>query len=311
MKKIIPIIILGVLATACSSDDNINKPEEQSVAVKNFIFKTFDLSTIPISVIDSINFSVDNNRISSYSGISLKTNTASSGIYSYSNNKIVEISDFRQGELIRRRNYSYDNQGNLIEYIQKTINSFSNQDTYNKQTFVYARDTIFGRWVRGMDGINFDTAIADFKIVLDDDMNRLYFERFDYLNNQTDIVLNTYDNNSNAVKQEIFNNGRETLTFEMTYDNSKNTLYMINAKTFSKKTLMLLYHTQSSAINNFNPRIISPNTLITFNANFSDEFTYEISNIVNDNTFSEVNEFKTLLNNEIFTFFSYQYIFDE
>lgn len=287
---------------------------DNQVALSDYIFKTFNVSNTPNTVIDSINFQIENNRIINSTGMNLETLNQNSSSYIYTNDRISEIESFTNGVLSRVQSYTYDTNGNLTEFLSEVINSNNQGSSFNKHTFNHTSDTIFSSWRRSSNGTDFNINITDSKIVLDANENRVYYEEFDYLNNEIKSETNSYDNNSNSVNDSkyININGNTILLFENNYttSSSENLLNRINEATYTRKNMMLLYHLQSDAINSINARNISKNILTTFSSTFGNSFVdFEILNTTDDNNLTTLSDFRSIVSGNLFTRFTQEFIF--
>lgn len=314
MKKIILTLLL-ITIVACSNNNSIDdNSDENSINITNFIYKTFNVHISPNTITTTIDYQLIDNKISSFSGTNTQTNQTFSGIYNYTNGKITELLKFNENVLTSKYNYTYNDQ-NLIELNIESINN-SGQNSFSKHSFNHTLDTIFVKHQSSLDGINFNIDITDTKIIIDENGNRTYFERYDYLNNEITNEILEFDSNNNIIKEEKINffDGSEitTLTNTISYDNSINSLYKINTKMYGRKNLMLTYHIfKNDVINSINAKILSPNNIVNFNTTFGNSlFTFQFENIINDNEYSQKNIFEVKAIDEIFGKFSFEYFFD-
>jgi len=311
MKKSILTLFLIVIFCSCEnqSDSATTLPTAEII---NYSYKTYNTTNTPNTVINETTYKIINNKISDYTGENLQTGEMSSGTYNYANNKIDEILKYRAGGLVERLNFSYVN-GRLSEYLQESINTTTQESFFNKHTFAHAIDTTYVEWRRSSDfGITFDIPVADIKIVLDSNSNRTYFEEYDYINDETTSATNSYDSNNNMISEALFKNYSNgtvlnELTNTMTYDTSENPLNLIYQETYGRENLMLLYHLESNAINNFNPKTLSPKSLDTFSSTFGSSITYEISNIELGGYITS-NDFETYTNGIKLSRFKIEYL---
>lgn len=298
---------------ACTNDYNsIDDINNDSISINNYIYKVYNTQNNTVNL--STDFQLIDNRISSYQGINFQTNQSSSGNYIYDDEKIVEILKFIDGDFISKQNFTYDSQGNLIELLTSVHNS--NQNTYSKHSFNHTLDTIFIEHRKSLDGNNFDIKLTDIKILIDENDNRTYFERYDYVNDTTTKERLEFDSHQNLIEEvivNVYNDGTEIdeITNTISYDNSINSLYEINSKMLSRKNLILTYHIfKNSSINSINAKRIAPNNIINFDTTFGNSVgNFKFENDINDNGFSQKNifEFNFL---EISEKFSYEYFFD-
>lgn len=305
MKNLYCLLLCSILFYSCSKNDpDTGLVEDSTPVLSSYVYQTFNASTG--DVLSNTVYELENNKIQGY------TSADASTTFSYQNNKISEILRYVNGILTGKQGFQYNSQGKLSEFLTENINNSTQQSFFNKHTFTYAQDTIFSEWKRSSDGITFDV-IAQFKIVLDTHQNRTYFEEHDLINNEVKVIYNTYDTNHNMITFDSFqknNNGSLTSLFSSTYtyDTSTNLLSLINKNTFQKETYMLLYHLQTNAINNFTPRNISHNAMLTISNNFGTQFTYTAENEVNDDNYAYFNTFKVYNNGVLFTKFTLEFM---
>lgn len=309
-------VLAFALFSSCSNDDFVPEPEITTpIALKNYIFKRYDVTTSPNTVIDSINFQLENNRIASSSGESQRTVNAmsSESTFTYLGNTLTTIRSFRNGAPVRNASFTYDSNGNLTSFISESINTAEQVSFYNRHLFTHTQDTIFAQWEQSDDGVNFDTSVLDIKIVLDQNNNRIYFEAFDHINGESRSIHSTYDTNNNLISEiSTISQGGVTvpgLTSTYTYENKTNPFAIISEATYGRKTLMLLYHAQSDNLNGFNARSISPFAMQTFSSSFSDSISFEIQHIFSsDHNIVSISDFRTVINHEnLFNRFTQEY----
>nr|WP_321231895.1 hypothetical protein [uncultured Psychroserpens sp.] len=320
MKKSIIILnaFFALICFACSSNDSIDNQDinGNEPSLSNYIYKTYNVTNTPNTVIDSTNYNISDHKIISSSSLNLETLSQQSSNYTYVNGKIGEIRSFSNGVLSRIQSFTYNANDNLVEYLSESVDANGSSSNFQRHTFTHTTDTIFSSWERSNDGLNFDTSVSDFKIVLDGNDNRTYLETYSYLNNDTQFEVSTYDANSNILNESkylIFNNGNELL-FENNYttNTSENYFNTINEDTFTRKNVMLLYHLQSGAVNNINAKSISTNTLNTFDSTWGNSFAdFEISNTIDTNNKTLSSDFKTIISGDVISRFSQEYIFQE
>ena len=314
MKKLnyLILISLSVILLSCSGEIE-NEIEETSLSPTSFLSKNFDTGGEFLVYSDSIHYILADNKISEYSGRIREGDIQLSGVYNYKNQKISEIVGLRNGQLVNRTNYTYDDLENLIEYKITNIDVSSSEELFVRHSYTYTSDTIFAITERSTDDVNYNIR-SNSKIVLDVNNNRTYYEKFDHPSNITDIIINTYDSRSNLIKEEFYeeNQSDPSRTLDITYDTSVNTLHQILAETFTKKTLMLTYHTQADALNRFTPRIVSPNNMTIFNSDFFEGIIrHDIENVINDSNFLEFSQFNIFINNNLQTSFNNEFFFNQ
>lgn len=308
-------LLVFINLTSCSNESIDNNSE--SIILTNYIYKNYNVTNTPNTVIDSTNYQIFDNKIISSSGLNIENLDERTSTYSYSDSKIEEIQSFIEGSLNRSQSYSYDTNGNLIEYLTVSFNIDSQPSNYERHTFNHTSDTIFSSWKRSDDGINYNINVSDSKIVLNENDNRTYFEAYNYFNNETSIEVNNYDTNFNITNDSKYlrmENGNNTLSFEnnYTYNTTLNLYNLINEATFTRKNLMLLFHLQSNAINNINAKSISRNNLATFESTWGNSIAnFEITNTTDENNSSLFSDYKTIIAGNTFARFTQEYIFEE
>ncbi len=312
------VTFFALICFACSTDDSIieQNTNGNQPSVVNYIYKTYNVSNTPNTVKDSTNYMISDNKIISSSGLNLETLLQHASNYSYVNGKINEIQSFNNGILSRIQSFTYDANDDLVEYQSEYIDSNDSSSSFERHLFTHTADTIYSSWTRSDDGINFDTSVSDFKIVLDVNTNRTYLETYSYLNDDTQFEVNTYDVNSNILNESkyiVLDNGNEFLSFENNYTTttSENLFNSINEATFTRKNLMILYHLQSAAVNSVNAKSISKNALNTFESTWGNSFAdFEIINMTDDNNNTTSSDFKTIISGDVIARFSQEFIFE-
>ena len=318
MKNLACIIIFfALLCFACSSDDTTT-PIDPEPVLTQFIYENYNTINEPNTVTIRKTYTIENNRIISTTHETIETGYTSNRTYTYVNNKISEISRFIEGLLIEKKNFTYDTDGNLTEYLRETTANSNSQAVYIKQNFSHTQDTIFGTNSQSLDGINYDVN-SNSKIVLDSNLNMTFSENYDVLNNETTRSEHIYDANNNVVSSSGFlelENGNfvNTISSTYTYESGINTLGLIYEATFGRQVLMLSAQHQdnSSALNNYNSKYLSNYTFSTFTSTFfgNGNFTPEFSHTYNDDNYSTFSDYRLLVNNDLFTRFTYEYIFE-
>jgi hypothetical protein len=308
--------VLSLTFLSCSNesidDQDINNTE---VSLTNYIYKTYNVSNAPNTIIDSANYLINANKIISSSGLNLETLTQLTSNYNYLDGKIDNIKSFSNGALIRIQSFSYNTNNDLVEYLTESINTQNQNSSFQKHSFNHTTDTIFSSWTRSADGVNFDEEVSDFKIVLDDNVNRTYIETYSHLNDAITFEINSYDASNNIINESKYlrlDNGNDVLSFENNYttNSSENLFNRINEATYTRKTLMLLHHLQSNAINNINAKRISGNVLTNYQSTWGNSFAdFEISNIMDDTGTTLFSEFKTTIGGDLLSRFTQEYIF--
>ncbi|WP_299338496.1 hypothetical protein [uncultured Psychroserpens sp.] len=319
--------LLVVFIFGCSSDETQtpNDPPETNVLISEFTYSEVSPLTQETSV--SKNYLLENNKIMSSTHFAQSFNPGvddvmTNDVYSYANDQISEITTFDNGSVIRNIKYIYDSNGDLTEYINRFNNLNTQQSFYDKHTLTHTADTVFVERRRSTDGINYNTLVSDLKMVLDLNDNRTYFQTFNYINinDQIEIKSNSYDANNNMVSQEtstIYPDGSTFFSNLQTYTynlNHKNTLHYINENTFGRKNIMLLYHLELDVLNNFNPKMLSPNTMIDFSLTSPGSITFpiDINSTTNDEGYATFDEYTAYLEDgtSIASKFTIEYVFE-
>ncbi|OUR94469.1 hypothetical protein A9Q87_02185 [Flavobacteriales bacterium 34_180_T64] len=315
--KVIASLLIVVNLNSCS-DEPSNENIDEIPEVVGYTYQTYNLSTDPISVTNSREFTIENNKLQSYTNVNSQTSQVLSGSYNYSNDKISEILQYTDENLSSRKQFLYNSSGSLAEYNQETIDG-SQLSSYIRIAFLHTNDTIYGTALASTDGINFDFNLATAKFVLDSNKNRTYSEIYSYSNFETNIITNTYDANNNMVIENRFSKLEDGSFFNersytYTYENSLNTLAQIYDATFGRELLMLLnQHLEhgGNATNYYNSKYISPNCFESHSSTlYGDIVSVEFDSILNENNFSVFNDYRTLANGELFSKFTYDFTFE-
>ena len=307
-------IISNFIIVSCSNDNIDLIDTQNSPTLTNYIFKTYNITNTPNTTIDSLNYKIENNRILNISGINFETSDVLTSNYSYSNNQLTNVHSFVNNILNKTETFSYNSNGDLIEYISESISN--NQiSTLNKLIFNHTLDTIFSTLEYSNDGLSF-TNISNFKIILDGNNNRTFFEEYNYFNDEIKQEINEYDENLNVVNESHYllaENAPNTLSFQnnYTYNTSTNLFYTINERTYTRKNLMLLFHLQSDAVNEINVKSISRNNIITFQSTWGNSFVnFDITNTTNQNNITILSDYKTIINDNVLSRFSQEYLLE-
>jgi len=311
MKKIFAIISILLVMTACTVE-SVSENNTSSISVSSIIRKNYNTATG--EVINTRTTSVVNNKIQSITAIN-QNGQQSLVNYNYVNNNISLIETFRNGILFSKNHYIYDSDNKLIEYRTEAYDNLGQIAATNKNTFNRIQGIIYSEWTRNSLTSPIFIPISSSEMVLDLNLNQTYFKEFDHLNNEFKEKETQYDANYNIIKEEYFVLGPNgvyvsTLTNNYTYGTGINTLSFINLQSIGKENMMLLYHLNSNAINEFNVISVSPNQLMTFNSTFSPDITFAINNQTNSDNYSLTNEFITLISNVLFARFDYEYLYN-
>jgi len=313
MKKIIQISIMVIIIFSCSNEEVEIAPPVSENSLTNYIYKRYDVTNTPNTIIDSANYAINNSRIVSHSGMNFTTQNEYSGNYNYTGGKLASIESFNEGALARLQSFTYNTNGDLIEYLSETVDASGSSSFFNRHIFTHTTDTIFSSWTTSNNGIDYSPK-QDSKIVLDDNNNRTYFEAYNYINDDIRYILSLYDSNSN-ITNESYNSiidGSDFLSFENTYltNNSENYFNTINEATYGRRSYMLLYHLLPNSVNSINAKSITKNSLTVFNSTWGNSFaSFEISNLTDENNRIIFSDLKTVINGEVFNRFSQEYLF--
>ncbi|WP_299892065.1 hypothetical protein [uncultured Lacinutrix sp.] len=312
--KIITSCFILIILNACSNDNELLETNKPSPILTNYIYKSYNINTGLI--IDSINYIIQGDKIISLTKYSTTNSDIALSTFNYQNNKLSETRSYTNDVLTGITTYSYNNEGSLTQYLREHINT-SNQDSqFVRHLFEHNTDTIFSTISTSSDGITYESPTSAFKIVLDDNDNRIYFEDNDYLNNEITYRISTYDSNNNLLNENDFTKLENqddilNISFNNSFNSAINLFYRINNATYGKKTLMQLYHLQSASINNFNAKNVSPNSLESFSTSFGNGFfSFQFENNVDTNNLTVYSDFKTFANNALFGHFSQEFILE-
>ncbi|WP_299113384.1 hypothetical protein [uncultured Winogradskyella sp.] len=311
------IVYLLLVITSCSNESIDTNEEVNNQELTNYIFKTYNVGNDPNTIILERNFTIENDKIISSINTSTQSNNIVTTEYTYENNRISEVSRYIDGSLISIKNFTYNNEGNLSEYLNENIDS--NQDSfYNKISFIHTADTIYGISNGSEDGINFDINFVEAKIVLDTNKNKTYQEIYDVNNDETSYTEYTYDSNNNILTSNKFEeiNGTffSVLSFSYTYENTINTLARIYEETYGRELLMLLnQHRElnTSALNYYDTKYITTNCFQSVTSSFfGNNLSAEFTSTANEDNYSTYSDYKTLDSGSTISRFSYDFIFE-
>ncbi|MBL4605078.1 MAG: hypothetical protein JKY02_05295 [Flavobacteriaceae bacterium] len=311
LKFILPVVAIFI---ACSENDpDISLIDNSTPVLRTFSYKTYNSTTNAVNR-TTVYTLQDNKMVSSTTSTSaLQQNNTT---YSYSNNQISVISTLIGGNLSSQQSYSYNGNNKLIEYLHEYIHPTTQQSFFNRHTFTHTTDTIFSEWKQSSDGMNFNDLIATYKIVLDNNSNRTYFEKNDLSNNEINVRINRYDINDNLIAEDhlikdannVLMNSQSTT---ITHETSLNLLSLVYQNTYGKETLMLLYHLlqRSTPLNYFASKAISNNSFKTFNATFvgNSQITFEFMNETGTNNYDYLNEYRTYNDGVLFSRFTVEF----
>ncbi|WP_299834717.1 hypothetical protein [uncultured Tenacibaculum sp.] len=288
MRKIYFVLSIIFLA-ACSKQTDV--PYINTNIVESFSITYFNITGIPLT---TENFSLENNKIANVTILNHSNNEISNTTYNYSSDKLTKIVSTKNNVETSVTELVYnDNQLSEISFIKN-----DNLDGTNILKVNYTNDLnsmLFSSKNNSNDEISNGT------ITLDTNNNRIYFEENDLINNQTKVIQTEYDTTNNPKKEIFFSKDNNTLHLNfsntITHNSERNTLYNIYENTYSKRTLMLIYHLQSKAINNINTKNISPNIVSEFHSSFADNFQFKIDNTITNDGYLEKGIYKYYDNN--------------
>ncbi len=311
-KNYFLVALMSLLFSSCNDDEVILIPDNQT-AITNFIQRNYDLSG---NVIRTIEYELEENKIVSSVSTVIATSQTATTSYAYSNGRLATISGFSNGNMTTQSNYIYNSNNDLIELRQDSYNASNQITNITKHTFTHTADTIFSQWNRSTDGGVSYSTVTNLKIVLDQNNNRTFFEDHNTTSTGIDRIVTTYDANNNVTNEQYIVALSSGTTFinpitNYTYTNQINPLAMVNEATYGRKTLMMLYHLQTDAVNNINARNITPNTMETHTTTFGDgTITFEIENTPFDANYTKISDYKTYNSGTLFTRFSLEYFFE-
>ena len=299
---------------ACSTEDT-KQENNQEIVISSFVQKNYNVTNSPNTIFSTINYEVEGNRIIKTMSSNVSNNLTSNSLYSYSGTKISAITSYENTILKSKNHFIYDTNDQLSEYRQESYNANNQITTIQKHTFTQTQDTIYSQWNRSTNGGSSYIMIANFKIVLDQNGNRTYLENNDIVNNEKTSKISTYDTGGNVLFEQSYTvtpTGQQlpTILNSASYTSNLNPLSLILEKTYGKKSLMLMYHLQTNAINNINLRTLSTNTLKTFDTTFDTQTQFEINNTLLPNNYANGSDYKTIYAGNLFSRFSLEFYFD-
>ncbi len=311
-KNYFLVALMSLLFSSCNDDEAVVIPDDQTT-ISHFIQRNYDLSG---NVIRTIEYELEENKIVSTLSTVIATSQTATTSYAYSNGRLATISGFSNGNMTTQSNYIYNSNNDLIELRQDSYNASNQITNITKHTFTHTADTIFSQWNRSTDGGVSYSTVTNLKIVLDQNNNRTFFEDRGTNTENIDRIVTTYDANNNVTNEQYIVALSSGTTFinpitNYTYTNQINPLAMVNEATYGRKTLMMLYHLQTNAVNNINARNITPNTMQTHTTTFGDgTITFEIENTPFDANYTKISDYKTFNSGTLFTRFSLEYFFE-
>ncbi|WP_460217930.1 hypothetical protein [Psychroserpens sp. MEBiC05023] len=321
--KTFPFIIsfFALFCFSCSSDDTQTPPTEPTPNLTQFVYEHYNTANDPNTINFRKTYTVENNKIVTATHESLETGYQTNRVYEYSNNgKITGISKFNEGQLIEQKLFTYDNDGNLIEYLREISSSPNSQAVYYRQHFTHTQDTIYGVVSHSTDGINFNISYTS-SIVLDNNLNKTFLEERHTIDTPTKRYINTFDSNNNIMTSTVYeydvlndDGFFNTLSNTYSYDTGINTLGLIYEATFGRQVLMLSnqHIDNSTGLNYYNSKYTTTNTLIAFESTFFGNGNFEpvFSNDYNDSNYSIFSDYKLNVDNNLFTRFTYEFMFE-
>lgn len=313
MKNIICLLTIILIVSCSESNSNDLSSDNNNISVSSITRKNYNISSN--AVLNSTIYNIGNNKILNSTSVNQQNSTQINSNYMYVSNLLTQINTFSNGDITSSTFLIYNTNSKLIEYRSETFNNQGEIQTINKNVFDRIQDTIYNQWSRKTtNSLDFQPIMSS-KIVLNQNNNRTYFEYYDHVNNENFKILTTYDTNSNIIEEKKYllsSNGLYSLvlTNSYSYNTSLNTLSFILSNTYSRENLMLLYHLQSSAINEFNVKSYSPNTLNNYTSSFDNTTTFNINNTIHSNNYCKQSDFKTLISNTLFSRFTYEFSFN-
>lgn len=300
-----------------SCSDEILDPDiaPNTKEITNFILTDYTVDD-PSSVIRTFDYEINTDRIVSMSGFHEIDQLNFERIYTYSGGRLSKIEALSNGNTTNTYAYNYDNNGELVEYKSQSLDAGNITNT-GRVLFNHSNDTIFSKWESSTDGINYVPRI-DMKLVLDENMNGIYYEEYSYINDQISYINSVYSNN-NLISETRFefvesqNAFLQMLQNNHEYDQNTNLLSKINDATFSRKTQMMLYNLNNNNINNYKARNISKNNLTNFTTTFGNPtfLRLDVTNLLDHDNDVFSSDFRTIINGDLFTRFSHEFIFSD
>ena len=202
MKNLFCTLFISLLVISCSSDNANLANEDQEISVATITRKNYNATTN--TVISTINFEVVNNKITRTVNLNVVNSQQTTSNYVYLANKLTNISTERNGILISEQRFIYNASNKIIEYKSDTYNSNGQLINTNKHIFNRIQDTVYSTWTRSINNSNNYSLIMSSKIVLDQNMNRTYIEKYDHLNNEYKRIITTYDASNNILDENHY-----------------------------------------------------------------------------------------------------------
>ncbi|OUS03469.1 hypothetical protein A9Q86_00725 [Flavobacteriales bacterium 33_180_T64] len=311
------ITLFIILLASCSSDDTeISAPP--TTVLSQFIYENYNTINQPNEVNNRRIYTVENNRIIASENENLSNGTTGNRVFSYSNGKISEISEFFNESLGRIKRFTYDANENLTEFSNEILATTSQNAFYTKENFIHTQDTIYKTTSYSEDDLTYNISSTS-KIVLDNTMNRTFIETYTVSNNETSRSINTYDTNNNVISilgymKQDDGSYLNTILSSYTYETGINTLGLVFEATYGRALLMLTsqHIDNSNGVNYYNSKYITSNTFDTFTSTFfgNVDMSPEFTNTYNSENYSTLSDYQMHIEGNLFSRFTIEYIFE-
>lgn len=280
-KNVFTLAISGLLLafTSCSNEDN-NTPINPEKLTK-MVSTNYNTAANPYTPIDSTTYFMDTEeRIESTERRWTNNSNITTSNYTYNNGKLAQIDAFQNGNYTSKSTFVYNND-DLVEYKIEGINT----PNITKHTFTVSQDTIYSNWQRSTNsGASYNTILSSKIVLVNGD--RTFYESFDPINNNKDRIITVFDANHNPISESHYTYSQSfgwtlSLTNTLTYSPLKSPFYKTLESTYSRRTLGLLQHLSSAAINYIYIRNLAPNCVASYVTDFGGSGTvnFEITNI--------------------------------
>lgn len=267
-KKILPMMSSLFLCTLVACSESEDTAATSSATVTKIVATNFNTTVSPFTPNDSTTYNLNSQeRIVATERRWTNNSNLGTSEYQYTNGKLTQINGYQNGVYTSRTVLVYNND-DLIEY---RIEGITNNNI-TKHTFVVSQDTIYSEWQRSTNGGSSYNTLLSSKIVLENG-NRTFYESFDPINNERKRILTTFDANHNPLVeiQYLYSQSvvwTPVLTNSLTYSTLKSPFYKALESTFGRRSLGLLQHLSSNAINFINLRNLAPNCVATYTTDF-------------------------------------------
>jgi competence protein ComGC len=316
IKLIISILLLITLYNCSTNNETVNNTNSANIV--EFSYENYNTVNNPNTIVNRKVYTLENNKIMATTHENLESGYTANRTYIYTNNKISEINRFSEGVLIEKKSFVYEDNGNIIEYLRETTANSNSQAFFTKLNFVHTQDTIFSSISQSENGITYEVVERQ-KIILDSTNNLVFSETYSLANDETIRVENTYDANNNIISslgyQQLSNgNFVNSISSSYMYESGINPLGLIYDATFGRQVLMLSgqHIDNSTGLNYYNSKYITTNTFESYTTSFFDNgnFIPEFIHTYNDSNYSTFSDYRFLINDDLFTRFTYEFIYE-